>query len=100
MHDYGVRAHTDLVRADTGAAELVHVDEQWQYEMQFKAVYSQWGIDKPLRISKGDVLRTHCEWGNTTEQALAFPREMCVGVGFFLSDGAATPTCANGTWYE
>jgi len=100
MHDYGVRAHTDLVRAGSGALELVHADEQWEYEMQFKAVYSQWGVDQPLRIAKGDVLRTHCEWGNTSDAALAFPREMCVGVGFFLSDGSSTPMCANGNWYE
>ena len=36
----------------------------------------------------------------TTDAALAFPREMCFGIGFFLSDGASAPVCLNGAWRE
>jgi hypothetical protein len=83
MHDYGARAITELTRAD-GSVELVHEDPSWTYEMQFNANYSRWDLAQPLRMNKGDVIRTRCEWENPTDAALAFPREMCVGVGFYL----------------
>jgi hypothetical protein len=83
MHDYGARAITELTRAD-GSVMQVHEDPSWNYEMQFNANYSRWDVAQPLRMNKGDVLRTRCEWANPTDAALAFPREMCVGVGFYL----------------
>jgi hypothetical protein len=97
MHDNGVRAKTELVRAD-GSVELVHEDPNWTYEMQFNAVYSKWSIDEPLAIAKGDRLRTRCSWLNATPAELGFPREMCFGVGFFLSDGSTAPVCIDGQW--
>jgi hypothetical protein len=83
MHDYGARAITELTRAD-GSVMQVHEDPSWNYEMQFNANYSRWDVAQPLRMNKGDVVRTRCEWANPTDAALAFPREMCVGVGFYL----------------
>jgi hypothetical protein len=84
MHDYGARAITELTRAADGSVMQVHEDPSWNYEMQFNANYSRWEVAQPLRMNKGDVLRTSCEWQNPTDAALAFPREMCVGVGFYL----------------
>jgi hypothetical protein len=97
MHDNGVRAKTELVRAD-GSVELVHEDPTWTYEMQFNADYTKWSIDKPLTIAKGEMLRTRCSWQNATPAELGFPREMCFGVGFFLSDGSTAPVCIDGSW--
>jgi hypothetical protein len=68
--------------------------------MQFNAVYEKWTVDAPLQIKKGDTIRTHCNWANDSAEALTFPREMCIGVGFFLSDGSTSPICFNGTWLE
>lgn len=99
MHDFGTSTFTDLTRVG-GAVEMVHDDPIWTYEMQFAAEYTKWGVEAPFRISKGDVLRTHCEWQNSSTDSLQFPREMCIGVGFFLSDGSPAPTCFNGTWIE
>jgi hypothetical protein len=100
MHDYGSHALSEVERKGTRAMELVHEDPSWTYEMQFKAVNSSWGLDAPLRIRQGDTLRTHCNWENTTAAMVQFPREMCVGVGFFISDGSSSPTCVNGAWIE
>jgi hypothetical protein len=99
MHDQGAHARTDVVRAD-GSSELVHEDPHWTYEMQFKANYSQWPLEEPLTIAAGETLRTHCNWQNTTDAELEFPREMCFGVGFFLSDGSSSPVCLDGAWLE
>jgi hypothetical protein len=67
---------------------------------EFTAVYSKWPLETPLIIARGEVLRTHCNWRNTTEAEIRFPREMCFGVGFFLSDGKTAPVCVNGKWQE
>jgi hypothetical protein len=91
MHDYGTRAMTELVRAADGSVMQVHEDPSWTYEMQFNADYSRWDLAQPLRMNKGDVIRTHCEWENTTDAPLAFPREMCVGVGFYLMKNGQGP---------
>jgi hypothetical protein len=97
MHDNGMHAKTELVRAD-GNVELVHEDPNWTYEMQFNAEYTKWALDKPLTIAKGEMLRTQCNWQNKSPDELAFPREMCFGVGFFLSDGSSAPVCLDGRW--
>lgn len=99
MHDYGAHAKTEVVRAD-GSIELVHEDPHWTYEMQFNADYSQWSIDSPLKVAQGETLRTHCNWRNTSDAELEFPREMCFGIGFFLSDGSSSPVCFDGSWVE
>ncbi len=97
MHDYGASAITEIVRAN-GAVELAHEDPKWTYEMQFKAVYSKWPVDEPLVLMPGDVVRTRCHWDNKTADDVRFPREMCFGIGFFLSDGNSSPTCIDGQW--
>jgi hypothetical protein len=99
MHDYGKDALTELTRS-AGSVETVRNDPTWSYEMQFNAQYSKWSVDSPLVIAKGDKLHTHCEWFNKSTSDVTFPREMCIGVGFFLSDGGPAPTCFNGMWLE
>lgn len=37
---------------------------------------------------------------NETNAEMRFPTEMCIGIGFFLSDGTSSPTCLNGEWLE
>lgn len=98
MHDYGKRARSEVIRAGSSAPELVHEDPEWSYEMQFDAEQTTWPLEGLLRIRSGDVLRTHCYWENPTTDSVKFPREMCVGVGFFVSDGSSSPLCVNGTW--
>lgn len=99
MHDHGASAQTEVVHADD-EVEMVHEDPTWTYEMQFKAVYTQWPLEAPFVVAKGEKLRTRCSWRNTSDTALGFPREMCFGIGFFLSDGSSAPVCINGTWRE
>ncbi|MET0339524.1 MAG: hypothetical protein ABW252_00905 [Polyangiales bacterium] len=99
MHDYGTWARSEIVRAD-GTVELIHEDPIWTYEMQFQAVYRNYGVATPLVVNPGDVLRTTCKWKNPTNAALNFPREMCIGTGFFVSDGSSSPVCFNGQWMD
>jgi hypothetical protein len=101
MHDYGTAATTRLQRGSAVNAELVHEDPVWTYEMQFKANYSQWEASAPLHLVPGDKLITDCEWINDSTEMVTYPREMCFGIGYFLTDGSGpTPGCFNGKWFE
>jgi hypothetical protein len=100
MHDYGTSAVTEVVRAGGGEPELVHADPEWSYEMQFNADFTRWDIGAPLTVKAGDTLRTRCTWQNAGDQTLAFPREMCFGIGFFISDGSTSPVCLDGAWLD
>jgi len=100
MHDHGASALTHLTRGPGGAVDLVHADPNWTYEMQFNAEFAQWPVNQPLRMAAGDTLHTECNWTNTTAEAIAFPREMCIGFGYFLSDGSSSPVCMDGAWIE
>jgi hypothetical protein len=100
MHDFGASAVTNVVRKQTSAVDLVHRDDTWTYEMQFKAEMTSWGLDRPFRVAAGDTLHTECNWANTTAEGVGYPREMCVGVGYFLSEGSSAPACVNGQWVD
>jgi hypothetical protein len=100
MHEYGTSASTEVQRAGANSFESLHDDPNWTYDMQFNPVYTRWSVDAPFVLHAGDTLRTTCNWDNPTSNTIAFPREMCVGVGFALATGAdpTAPLCANGTW--
>jgi len=101
MHDYGTTATTHLQRGSAVNAELVHEDPVWTYEMQFRANYTKWPAEEPLHLVPGDKLITNCEWINDTAEMVTYPREMCFGIGYFLTDGnGPTPMCINGKWIE
>jgi hypothetical protein len=100
MHDYGSQVRTELTRAGSDTPELIHEDPSWSYEMQFNAVVRQWDPEDPLVLAPGDKISTYCDWNNTSDETIAFPREMCIGFGYFLGDGTTSPTCADGSFFE
>lgn len=103
MHEYGIAATTDVVRADSGDVEVLRQDDTWTPEMQFNPTFTKWTVDQPFTVHAGDTLRTHCSWMNTTDTALGFPREMCISAGFVLTTGdrpTAPGACANGKWMK
>ena len=101
MHDFGSSATSVVLPAGGGASEMLHDDPAWTYDMQFNAVYSTWSVDAPFVIHSGDTIKTTCNWTNNRTDAITFPREMCVGVGFVLTTGQNphAPGCINGQWF-
>jgi hypothetical protein len=91
MHAYGWAYFVDWVRddgADSFTTRILDVP-QWDPEMREEPP----GIDFPpgeVVLQPGDVFRTECTWNNTTDEALAFPDEMCTtfGVGYPLPGNA------------
>jgi hypothetical protein len=101
MHHYGTSARTEIRRA-SGAVDLVHEDPVWEPEMEYRAVLSGWPINDPLRVMKGDVMHTECNWRNTSDDVLNFPTEMCIAFGYFVTDAAnaSSPVCAGAYWRD
>lgn len=56
-------------------------------------------VTDPYRIRKGDGIRMTCNWNNTTDHALTFPREMCVMFSWQIGADKDS-TCINGTWMQ
>jgi hypothetical protein len=101
MHEHGLNATTEVVRAGSGKVEMLRDDPTWSYEMQFNPEYTRWSASEPLTLRAGDTLRTHCNWDNSTDDRLEYPREMCISAGFVLADGdraSAPGTCVDGHW--
>jgi hypothetical protein len=71
MHEYGTRVTTEVVRADTGAVEVMKHDPEWTYEMQFNVEYSTWPLEQPFVLRTGDTIRTSCQWSNPTSESIA-----------------------------
>lgn len=55
-----------------------------------------YGVETPLQLKAGDVMRTTCVFNNTTGRKLDFPHEMCATYGYFFPapPGAEEFTCA------
>ena len=102
MHEFGTKVKTEVVRADTGAVEVLKDHPEWTYEMQFNVDYTRWPVEAPFVIRAGDTIRTSCEWNNPTGETMGFPREMCIGVGFALASGdnPTAPACFGGNWVQ
>jgi hypothetical protein len=79
---------------------MMKEDPEWSYEMQFNLPVRNWSPSDPLVLREGDTLRTHCNWNNSSDEMLSFPREMCFGVAYFLGDGSTSPVCLDGAYAE
>ena len=73
MHEYGTNVKTEVVRADTGAVEVMKDDPEWTYEMQFNAEYTTLARCEPFVLRKGDTIRTSCQWSNPTSETHGVP---------------------------
>jgi hypothetical protein len=93
-HEWGVHVRADLTRAD-GTAQVIF-DRPFAPSDVFDPPINGYGVDQPLLLAKGDKLKMSCEWQNTTNAALTFPREMCVFFGYSMEHGDAR--CINGAW--
>ena len=99
MHDWGNRQITEIRRA-SGEVIVLREDPTWTYEMQFNAPWTFWDIEEPIIIEPGDTVRTRCTWSNTTDEPLAYPREMCFGRNYILSSAEQFSICLDGTFQK
>ena len=86
LHKHGTSIFTEVKRAD-GSVTPLSSDLRWSLERTFNPRWDRWNVERPMVIKAGDEVHVHCEWQNDTDNALLFPDEMCVGLGFYLESG-------------
>lgn len=88
---------TEVIEPDGGRYEIKR-DDRWNPEWAFNPNLTNFPLEEPLKIEAGSVIRTHCEWLNTTDTPVDFPAEMCVFFGFILN--VSDISCTGGAWGE
>lgn len=70
----------------------------WKREYQSTPPYSIFSVEKPLMLRKGQRFTVNCSFDNTRgKQDVFFPREMCVGSGFYFP-ASGQIDCVDGNW--
>ncbi len=93
-HEFG--SHVRL-RVDRGGKEEQLYDHDWEPAFQADPPLVYYDTKTPLELHAGDVLYVDCDYKNTTDTEMGFPREMCVGMGFYFP-GTADIQCGDGHW--
>jgi hypothetical protein len=95
-HEWGTHVHVDRIR--NGVSEVLY-DQPWLPEYQSNPPLKLFEVRAPLSFKKGDVLHVDCEWKNTEDHAIVFPREMCVAFGFHFP-ATADIQCVDNKWIK
>jgi hypothetical protein len=80
MHEYGAAFHVQLGASEKELESFYAVDE-WKPDYRDKPPIQLFG-SHPVHLTKGTVIRTTCEWKNTEDEPLEFPKEMCSSFGY------------------
>jgi hypothetical protein len=94
-HEWGTHVRLTVDRAGKKNEQLYDHDWEPHYQADPPLVY--FDTHAPLELRKGDTLHVECEYQNTTDAEIRFPREMCVGLGFYFP-GTADIQCGDGHW--
>jgi hypothetical protein len=85
MHESG--SHYKLERVDEAGKPI-----ETLYETEWEPLYTShppvkmYEATKPLHLAKGSRIRQTCDWRNTGDSEMAFPREMCVMFSYYIPD--------------
>ena len=94
MHEWGTRFTAEIGTKD--AMKVVINVDPWEDWYRDEPPIQEWSAEKPFVLKKGDIIRTTCEFDNTTGKALEFPSEMCASYGYYFPapEGSEAWTCA------
>lgn len=87
MHANGTSVTSELMRSD-GTIEPLRADPQWTAEQAFNPSWAKFPASAPMHIHAGDTTHIKCTWQNNTGSTMAFPDEMCDGIGMYTQSPA------------
>lgn len=93
QHQWGSHVRAERLGND---AEMIF-DHDYTPEMISQPITTDFSLDAPFRFAAGEAVRMTCNWHNTSEAALTFPREMCVLFGWQIG-ADEDEHCINGAW--
>lgn len=96
-HEWGT--HVRMTVTPSGGQPTMIYDTPWEASYQFNPPRNSYTKDAPFQMHAGDKLSVDCDYDNTTGATLQFPKEMCVGFGYWFPSGS-TPEidCVDGQW--
>jgi hypothetical protein len=95
-HEWGTHVKLTVDRGVEKTNEVIY-DHDWQPHYQSDPPLHYFDTKAPLALHAGDVLHVACEYQNTSDADVRFPREMCVGLGFYFP-GTSDIQCGDGHW--
>jgi len=93
QHQWGTHVKAERMGDD---AEMIF-DHDYTPDMISQPITTDFSLDAPFRFAAGDKVRMSCEWNNTSDAALVFPREMCILFGWQIG-AEHDSTCYGGAW--
>jgi hypothetical protein len=81
-HEWGTRVQVQRTPAAGRGSEML-VDANWDRARVLDPPLTWYQKDAPLHLAPGDTVSVDCDYMNDTTEPLEFPREMCVGFGFY-----------------
>jgi hypothetical protein len=85
MHEFGTHFALDEVDAN-GAVTSNLMDYDWDPVYTSHPPVTRFPMTDPFLLAKGTRLRVSCDWDNTTDQMMRFPREMCLSFMYYYPD--------------
>lgn len=94
MHEWGTDFVAEMGPVDA-MEEVIRIDE-WESWMRDEPPVTKWSMEEPFELKAGDMMRTVCNFRNTTNKKLIFPEEMCSTYGYYYPapSGNEEFTCA------
>jgi hypothetical protein len=80
MHERGT-SFSLQIQPPGGSFERLYLVDPWRPEYRDIPPPQSYFTD-PYELAAGTVIRTTCAWDNDTGEAITFPKEMCVAVGY------------------
>lgn len=97
-HEHEFGSHVKIEAVHANVPKLVY-ESDWNPEYQNNPPQKYYDINTPLTFPKDDSVRVTCDWDNSTDSDILFPREMCVSVA--MAFPATTDVqCGDGIWQE
>lgn len=84
MHEWG--SSYKLERIENGKPVETIYETPWEPLFTSHPPVTRYEGQKPLHLAKGTRIRQTCQWDNTEEKEMTFPREMCVLFSYYFPD--------------
>ncbi len=95
-HQLGTHVTIDHELAD-GTINQIYDSGPWVPQFEFDPPRQNYTSEAPLVLGPGDHLITHCDWNNTEDQDITFPKEMCFAVTYYFPSTGSI-LCMDGAW--
>jgi hypothetical protein len=92
MHEAGRLYQLDIVDESDNATMNLRNDE-WALSYVSHPPITHYPVAAPLHIAAGTRVRQSCDWDNTTDRTVLFPREMCLSFMYYFPGNGDDIVC-------